>query len=163
MSARTAALNGALIERGREMARTMVENAREMADRLRTNAEEIARSVEALTDQIDERLAGRATQFNETLSDRARDMTGLLAEGHDRQIRDLLAALNLPTWHEALERVNAAGERAILHGLDEFREHLGGELTVTLLHDIGSGTEVHAMDERLVVQAIDWLRAAAGA
>ena len=32
-------------------------------------------------------------------------------------------------------------------GLREFREHLGGELTVTLLADIGRGIEVHEIDE----------------
>lgn len=37
-----------------------------------------------------------------------------------------------------------AGE--ILAGLEEFREHLGGELTITLLDAIGHGVEVHSMD-----------------
>lgn len=32
------------------------------------------------------------------------------------------------------------------HGLEEFREHLGGKLTVTLLKDIGRGFEVHEID-----------------
>ena len=41
---------------------------------------------------------------------------------------------------------------------EEFREHLGGELTITLLRDLGVGVEVHEMDLPLVVRAIDELR-----
>jgi 3-dehydroquinate synthase len=31
----------------------------------------------------------------------------------------------------------------VLKGLEEFREHLGGELTLTMLRGIGAGVEVH--------------------
>ena len=44
-------------------------------------------------------------------------------------------------------------------GLREFQEHLGGDLTVTLLRDLGIGEEVHAMDAGLVEEALDWLKA----
>jgi 3-dehydroquinate synthase len=42
--------------------------------------------------------------------------------------------------------------------LNEFREHLGGELTITLLRDIGSGVEIHEMNLPRVVEAIHELR-----
>lgn len=41
----------------------------------------------------------------------------------------------------------------ILKGLQEFREHLGGQLTVMLLTDIGVGEEVHDLDFSLLKQA----------
>ena len=44
-----------------------------------------------------------------------------------------------------------------MQGLADFREHLGGELTITLLRDIGVGVEVHTMDERLILDALNWL------
>jgi hypothetical protein len=50
----------------------------------------------------------------------------------------------------------------VLKGLEEFREHLGGELTLTLLRDIGVGVEVHEMDGALVEQSIAWLEAGQG-
>jgi 3-dehydroquinate synthase len=37
-------------------------------------------------------------------------------------------------------------EDNILKGLEEFREHLGGKLTIMLLNDIGQGVEVYEMD-----------------
>ncbi len=40
----------------------------------------------------------------------------------------------------------------ILKGLQEFREHLGGRLTVMLLPDIGVGEEVHDLNAALLKQ-----------
>ncbi|WDT80224.1 MAG: hypothetical protein MPW14_24560 [Candidatus Manganitrophus sp.] len=61
-------------------------------------------------------------------------------------------------WEKILALLSAVGlpclplpelrHPALLHGLDEFREHLGGPLTMTLLQRaIGDGMEVHEMDE----------------
>ncbi|MEO8961235.1 MAG: 3-dehydroquinate synthase [Ginsengibacter sp.] len=41
----------------------------------------------------------------------------------------------------------------ILKGLQEFREHLGGRLTIMLLTDIGHGEEVHEMNIALLKEA----------
>jgi 3-dehydroquinate synthase len=41
----------------------------------------------------------------------------------------------------------------------EFREHLGGRLTIMLLSGIGRGVEVHAMDEERIEASIARLRA----
>lgn len=41
----------------------------------------------------------------------------------------------------------------VLKGLAEFQEHLGGELTITLLSAIGRGEEVHEMDTNLLIAA----------
>jgi 3-dehydroquinate synthase len=46
----------------------------------------------------------------------------------------------------------------VLEGLDEFREHLGGELTVLMLQDIGQGIDIHQMDTALIGSCIDELR-----
>jgi 3-dehydroquinate synthase len=47
---------------------------------------------------------------------------------------------------------------ALLKGLEEFREHLGGELTVTLLEKMGKGVEVHEMDNQLILKSIEHLK-----
>jgi 3-dehydroquinate synthase len=44
--------------------------------------------------------------------------------------------------------------------LDEFREHLGGQLTLMLLTGIGRSKEVHQVDIDRYRQAFDWLAAA---
>ncbi len=46
----------------------------------------------------------------------------------------------------------------ILKGLEEFREHLGGQLTIMLLDAIGRGVEVHHLDPALLKQCGDQLK-----
>jgi 3-dehydroquinate synthase len=86
----------------------------------------------------------------------ALDMTyanraGLLS-GQDRDrvlnvLRDLGFALHVPEL-----------DASVLGGLQEFREHLGGRLTITLLSGIGKPVEVHKVDERQVMKSIEWLK-----
>jgi 3-dehydroquinate synthase len=101
---------------------------------------------------------GEAVAIGIALDTRYSVMTGLLAEGEDRRVLDALKRLGFTLWHDALRRQNAEGELALLQGLADFQEHLGGELTVTLLSDIGRGIEVHEMHAELVGSSIDWLR-----
>jgi 3-dehydroquinate synthase len=65
--------------------------------------------------------------------------------------------LGLDLWHDALVARGPDGRLKVLQGLEDFREHLGGELTVTLLEAVGRGVEVHAIDPQLVEAAIGWL------
>jgi 3-dehydroquinate synthase len=45
----------------------------------------------------------------------------------------------------------------LLAGIEEFREHLGGELTITLISEIGTKHDVHEIDLDLMSQAIEKL------
>jgi len=101
---------------------------------------------------------GEAVAIGIALDARYSVLSGLLAEGLDERIIVLLENLGLRIWHPALENKDASGELALLTGLREFQEHLGGELTITLLSDLGTGHEVHEMDPKLVRQALDWLK-----
>jgi len=65
-----------------------------------------------------------------------------------------LRALGFRLWDDALDR-----PEHVLAGLEEFREHLGGELTVTMLTAAGAGREVHQVDDAHVRAAIGRLRA----
>ena len=42
----------------------------------------------------------------------------------------------------------------LLKGIEEFREHLGGELTITLLSDIGTATDVHEIDSAVMRESV---------
>jgi 3-dehydroquinate synthase len=102
---------------------------------------------------------GEAVAIGVALDARYSVLAGLLAPGQDERVVRLLQRLGLPVWHPALAAPGPDGRPAILAGLDEFREHLGGDLTITLLADIGAGVEVDAMDPALVAGAIAWLAA----
>jgi 3-dehydroquinate synthase len=82
---------------------------------------------------------------------------GMLApEARDRIVA-LLTRLGLPTYDVALRLCGPDERPRMLEGLAEFREHLGGELTVTLLSDLGRGVEVHEMHDAVILQAIDFV------
>jgi 3-dehydroquinate synthase len=103
---------------------------------------------------------GEAVAIGMALDARYAVEAGLLQAGEDERVCRLLRRLGLPLWHEALA---GSGEAALLAGLEEFREHLGGELTVTLLEAIGRGIEVHEIDRERMLRALAWLERRAGA
>jgi 3-dehydroquinate synthase len=83
---------------------------------------------------------------------------GLLGEAEARRILEVLTGLGLKIYHPALDWTDGNNERRVLAGLDEFREHLGGELTVLLLEDVGQGIDIHEFDLKLLGESIEELR-----
>lgn len=81
----------------------------------------------------------------------------LAADAGERVIR-VLEGLGLPLYHPGLDWTGSDGRRQVLAGLEEFREHLGGELTVLLLCDLGRGENAHELDPVLLGGCIDALR-----
>jgi 3-dehydroquinate synthase len=118
-----------------------------------------AHKLESMT--ANELRHGEAVAIGIVLDSRYAFEAGLLAEADCARIHALVGRLGLPRWHDALAIRAGGGRLAVLDGLDEFREHLGGELTVTLLRGVGQALEVHEMDGALVEKAITWMRAAA--
>ncbi len=60
--------------------------------------------------------------------------------------------LKMPTYHDLLQ------SSAIFDGLEEFRQHLGGRLTLTMIRDVGQMLQVHEVDYDKMRQAIELLR-----
>lgn len=85
-------------------------------------------------------------------------LAGMLSDGVDQRLCWLLENIGFKLWHPALALKNKNGRFEILEGLSEFREHLGGELTITMLTDIGKGQEVHEINEHFVLESIKWLK-----
>jgi 3-dehydroquinate synthase len=83
-------------------------------------------------------------------------LSGRLKKEDLDRIVDLNKALGFSITHPLLEVSN--DKSPLLQGLEEFREHLGGKLTITLLNGIGKGVEVHEMDGTLIQQASQWLK-----
>lgn len=81
---------------------------------------------------------------------------GWLNEEDARSVMQLLIHLGFDITHPVME---IPGENnALIQGLHEFREHLGGRLTIMLLRAIGKGEEVHHLDISLLQKASDWLK-----
>jgi 3-dehydroquinate synthase len=79
---------------------------------------------------------------------------GFLDSADAERVLELLEALGFEIYAHELCNVDSLGELALLGGLGEFRSHLGGELSVTLLRRIGEGFETHQMDDAVNADAI---------
>ena len=71
----------------------------------------------------------------------------------DRILR-LIELLGFDLLANELTHTDTKGNLNVLTGLEEFREHLGGELTITLLRSIGEGFEVHEIDTPVMLDSI---------
>jgi 3-dehydroquinate synthase len=101
---------------------------------------------------------GEAVAIGIALDARYSVLSGLLTPRHEERICVLLEHLGFKLWNAAIEKKSPSGELVVVGGLRDFQEHLGGELTITLLTELGTGVEVHEMDSELVTQSIDWLK-----
>lgn len=79
---------------------------------------------------------------------------GFLDAASAERILKLIENLGFDVFANELLHVDSEGALMVLKGLEEFREHLGGRLTITLLSSIGCGFEVHEMHSSPVVAAI---------
>lgn len=57
-------------------------------------------------------------------------------------------------FNECFDELRHHESDDLLQGLEEFREHLGGKLTVTLIDRIGHGFEVHEIDTKKMKKAL---------
>lgn len=83
---------------------------------------------------------GEAVAVGMALDTLYAERQGLVDGGQRQRILDLLTGLGFALWHAALSSLPLAA------AMESFREHLGGELTVTLPEGIGDRREVHHMD-----------------
>jgi len=77
-------------------------------------------------------------------------MTGLLALPDANAIIEVLTGLGFGLYHDAMQDA-----QALLAGLDEFRQHLGGALSVPLLTGIGQSLDAHEIDPAKMLAAIE--------
>lgn len=113
-----------------------------------------AHKLEQLTDF--ELRHGEAVSIGIALDSVYSWLTGMLDPDSLERIIQLLKALRLPLYHPLLEIEDH--EAPIVAGLNEFREHLGGRLTISLLEAIGKGKEVHSIDINTLRKAVNMLR-----
>jgi len=83
---------------------------------------------------------------------------GYLKAASAERALGLLERLGFELFANELVHTDADNGLLVLQGFEEFREHLGGELTITLLDELGHGIEVHEMNLPKVAESIRELR-----
>jgi 3-dehydroquinate synthase len=99
---------------------------------------------------------GEAVAFGIALDTAYSFLSERISEADARNIIDLLQTLGFAITHPLME-IND-DHSPVLQGLNEFREHLGGRLTIMLLQSIGKGVEVHELDTELLKKSSQWLQ-----
>ncbi|MFZ2656457.1 MAG: 3-dehydroquinate synthase [Victivallales bacterium] len=83
---------------------------------------------------------------------------GLLYKGDFERLLSCLKILGLAPWSDYLLEKDKNGNSRIFSGIREFREHLGGELHITLPNGLGRKTEVNELDEKILLDGIGHLK-----
>ncbi|MDQ3535434.1 MAG: 3-dehydroquinate synthase [Bacteroidota bacterium] len=101
---------------------------------------------------------GEAVAIGIALDSTYSHFSGRLSKQELDEIIDLIIKLGFELFvPELLHKKLEDDQYEILNGLNEFREHLGGRLTIMLLNSIGEGIEVHEMDHDLIIKSINYL------
>jgi 3-dehydroquinate synthase len=85
-------------------------------------------------------------------------LIGMLRQETVSRVLSLMERLGFELYSNELHYTSSDGSLTVLNGLEEFREHLGGQLTITLLEGIGKGVEVHEVNLPKMTQAMNMLR-----
>ena len=87
---------------------------------------------------------------------------GLLPEPTAERILNVIQRLGFQLYAPVKEIRNPTGRQDMLDGLEEFREHLGGRLSIPMIRAPGDRLEVHEIDGSVVKAAFDELRSRYG-
>lgn len=99
---------------------------------------------------------GEAVAMGIALDTAYSHINGWIDEAAAISVVELLTNLGFSITHPLMEIHDE--NSALIKGLHEFQEHLGGKLTIMLLRGIGKGEEVHELDFGLLQQASQWLK-----
>lgn len=83
---------------------------------------------------------------------------GRISGDDARRVIAVLSQCGFRLWDEILDLRDADGRRSVLGGLTQFREHLGGELTLAMPDGLGQRSDIHVFDEVIFEQALSKLR-----
>jgi len=86
-------------------------------------------------------------------------LIGMLDSASADRVLKVLDTLGFELFANELLHSGSGNSLMVIDGLEEFREHLGGELTITLLKGIGQGIEVHEVAVPRMIEAVRELEA----
>lgn len=84
--------------------------------------------------------------------------TGLLPEAVSDRILGVIQGLGFELFAPVREIRATSGRQDMLDGLEEFREHLGGRLSIPMIRAPGDRLEIHEIDGAVVKASFDELR-----
>lgn len=98
-------------------------------------------------------LHGEAVAIGMSLDLIYAKLQGWLPEASCQRALTLLRKLGFNLFHNSLNQEEESLP-AIVRGLQEFQEHMGGELTLIMVKEIGETFEIHHMDTAILLKAV---------
>jgi 3-dehydroquinate synthase len=80
---------------------------------------------------------------------------GLISKDNRDRIIKLIRMCGFAIAHDLFGKSELNPD--LYDGIREFREHLGGELTLTMIQDIGKAIDVHEVDKSHLDKAVQYL------
>jgi 3-dehydroquinate synthase len=87
---------------------------------------------------------------------------GMMSETTATRIIRLIHRLGFSLYSPELEVRSERGQLAIIEGLEEFREHMGGRLSIPMVRAPGQRAELHELPTEAILQALNDLKARHG-
>jgi len=100
---------------------------------------------------------GEAVAVGISLDTFIAELIGFLEPGTSHRLAGALAACGFDLQPPELHQRLGDGSLQLIQGLEMFREHLGGTLTLAMPSPIGSIREVHHLEPAWIEQAVDFL------
>jgi len=84
--------------------------------------------------------------------------TGNLKKEVLAQLIEAYRVMKLPLYHSQLSAKKSDGSYSLFDGIEAFREHLGGELHITLPDQLGHKKEISTIEEEILIRGINFLQ-----
>jgi 3-dehydroquinate synthase len=79
---------------------------------------------------------------------------GFIGKSEFRTVSTALCECGFKLWHPLLEKTDRAGRLVIFEGLEEFRQHIGGKLTLIMPKHLGANRQVNRLPYFEVKKAV---------
>jgi 3-dehydroquinate synthase len=87
------------------------------------------------------------------------EQLGFITTAERDRVHKAMASCGMPLWHSILaKRSTTTGNLMVADGIEEFRQHLGGRLTLTMPNGLGKKIEIHEMDPKRVEKAVEFMQ-----
>ncbi len=83
---------------------------------------------------------------------------GLLVPDERDEILSAMRRCGLSVWHETLTQKSDDGQLDVLLGLERFRQHLGGQLTLVMPDGLGDMVHINELPTSVITDAVEYLR-----